>query len=171
MEWGLDMGAVTPEDLEAFIGLFDASDWDQVSIELDDFALHLSKLPEQASPLRSLTVNPVADRTASTPTRSAAPSPQPLADSSPEEVALPAGWLEIRAPHLGTFYRSPKPGAGPYVDVGQRVESDTDVCLLEVMKLFTTLRAGLAGVVRRVCAKDSQMVESGDLLFVLEPVT
>jgi acetyl-CoA carboxylase biotin carboxyl carrier protein len=164
------VGAVTPEDLEAFIGLFEASDWDKVSIELDDFALHLSKSHEQASHERSLLAGQAADRTASTPTRTSASVPEAVAESPSAEAVVPAGWLAIRAPHLGTFYRSPKPGAAPYVDVGQRVESDSDVCLLEVMKLFTTLRAGSAGVVRRVVAKDSQMVESGDLLFVLEPV-
>jgi acetyl-CoA carboxylase biotin carboxyl carrier protein len=156
--------------LEAFIGLFEASDWDKVSIELDDFALHLSKSHEQASPERYSLAGQAADRTASTPTRTSASVAQAAAESPSAEAVVPVGWLEIRAPHLGTFYRSPKPGAAPYVDVGQRVESDSDVCLLEVMKLFTTLRAGSAGVVRRVVAKDSQMVESGDLLFVLEPV-
>jgi len=165
------VGTVTPEDLEAFIGLFEASDWDQVSIELDDFALHLSKSHEQGSPARSSVAGKMAERAASTLTRSSTSAPQPIAESPSGEVDVPAGWLEIRAPHLGTFYRSPKPGSSPYVDVGQRVEPETDVCLLEVMKLFTTLRAGSAGVVRRVVAKDSQMVESGDLLFILEPIS
>ena len=47
----------------------------------------------------------------------------------------------MRAPNLGTFYRAPKPGAPPYVAVGQRVEAATEVCLIEVMKLFTSVRA------------------------------
>jgi acetyl-CoA carboxylase biotin carboxyl carrier protein len=82
---------------------------------------------------------------------------------------VPEGWVGIRAPHLGTFYRAPKPGAPPLIDVGQAVGEETEVCLLEVMKLFTTLRAGKSGTVRRVCAADAQMVESGDILFLIEP--
>ena len=60
----------------------------------------------------------------------------------------------VRAPNLGTFYRSPKPGAPPYVQVGQRVEPSTEVCIIEVMKLFTSVHAGFRGVVRQVLVED-----------------
>jgi biotin carboxyl carrier protein len=75
----------------------------------------------------------------------------------------------IRAPNLGTFYRAPKPGAPPYVEVGQRVEPDSEVCLIEVMKLFAPVRAGLAGVVREIRARDGEMVEFDQALIVVEP--
>ena len=52
----------------------------------------------------------------------------------------------MRAPNLGTFYRAPKPGAPPYVSVGQRVEPTTELCLIEVMKLFTSVAAGVTGI-------------------------
>jgi acetyl-CoA carboxylase biotin carboxyl carrier protein len=77
--------------------------------------------------------------------------------------------LVIRAPNLGTFYRAPKPGAPPYVEVGQRVEPDTEVCLIEVMKLFAPVRAGLSGVVREIRARDGEMVEFDQALIVVEP--
>ena len=82
---------------------------------------------------------------------------------------VPAHWVAVSAPNLGTFYRSPKPGAPPFVEVGMRVEAATDVCLLEVMKLFTTVKAGHGGTVRRVCVNDADMVEHGQTLFYIDP--
>ena len=77
--------------------------------------------------------------------------------------------MAVKAPHLGTFYRAPKPGVAPFVEVGQAVEPSTEVCLLEVMKLFTTVAAGAKGVVRRICVDDAVLVEFGQTLFYLEP--
>jgi biotin carboxyl carrier protein len=49
------------------------------------------------------------------------------------------------------------------------VESETEICLIEVMKLFTTLKAGVKGIVKKVCVKDAEMVEFGEPLFYIEP--
>ena len=78
--------------------------------------------------------------------------------------------MAITAPNLGTFYRAPKPGAAPFVELGQSVDADTEICLLEVMKLFTTVKAGAKGIVREICVGDSEMVEFGQTLFLIEPV-
>ncbi len=73
----------------------------------------------------------------------------------------------VRAPNLGIFYRSPKPGSKAFVEVGSTVAADTEVCLVEVMKLFTTVRAGHAGKVHAVLADDGAMVEAGQPLFAI----
>ena len=70
---------------------------------------------------------------------------------------------------VGTFYQAPKPGAPPYVEVGQKVDADTEVCLIEVMKLFTPVKAGVDGTVREICASDAQMVEYEQVLVIVEP--
>jgi acetyl-CoA carboxylase biotin carboxyl carrier protein len=82
---------------------------------------------------------------------------------------MPAHWIAVTAPNLGTFYRAPKPGAPAFVEIGQNVGPDSELCLIEVMKLFTTLKAGVKGILKRVCAKDAEMVEFGDVLFYIEP--
>ena len=82
---------------------------------------------------------------------------------------VPANWVAVNAPNLGTFYRAPKPGAEPFTEVGQAVTADTEICLIEVMKLFTALQAGVAGTVRRICVPDGSMVEYGQTLFYIEP--
>lgn len=60
----------------------------------------------------------------------------------------------VRAPIFGTFYRAPKPGASPYVSIGQKVEPETELCLIEVMKLFTSVTSGVAGTVQKILAED-----------------
>lgn len=74
----------------------------------------------------------------------------------------------IEAPNLGTFYRSPKPGAAPYVEVGQAIAAGQDLCLIEVMKLFTALRSEVIGTVVAVLVEDGAMVESGQPLFAVK---
>jgi acetyl-CoA carboxylase biotin carboxyl carrier protein len=89
--------------------------------------------------------------------------------SPPKQSAAPDHWITVRAPYLGTFYRSPKPGAPPYVELGQPVEPMTELCIIEVMKLFTSINAGVSGVVRRVLVEDSELVEFNQALFLIEP--
>ena len=93
------------------------------------------------------------------------------AEPTPEasKAILPEGMTAVTAPNLGTFYSAPKPGAPPYVEVGQNVSAETEVCLIEVMKLFTPVKAGVSGVIREICVSDGQMVEYEQLLIVIEP--
>ena len=77
--------------------------------------------------------------------------------------------IVIRAPVVGTFYRAPEPGAPPFVEIGQAVEPDTIVCIIEVMKLMNSIRAGARGVVTQVLVDDSATVEPGAPLIVLDP--
>ena len=91
----------------------------------------------------------------------------PAPDEPP--AAREDGAHTIDAPMLGTFYRAEAPGAEPFVDVGSEVEPDTVVCLIEVMKMMNSIRAGVAGRIVEVCAENSQLVEYGEPLFRLEP--
>jgi acetyl-CoA carboxylase biotin carboxyl carrier protein len=79
------------------------------------------------------------------------------------------GAILIHAPMLGTFYRSPKPGASPFVEVGQMVTEDDVLCIIEVMKLFNTVKAGVRGRITKILAKNGQMVEFQQPLFLVQP--
>jgi acetyl-CoA carboxylase biotin carboxyl carrier protein len=70
---------------------------------------------------------------------------------------------------LGTFYRASAPGATPFVDVGARVQPDTVVCLIEVMKMMNSIPAGVTGEIVEVCAQNGEVVEYGEPLFRVEP--
>jgi acetyl-CoA carboxylase biotin carboxyl carrier protein len=85
------------------------------------------------------------------------------------EDSLDEGTFPIRAPIMGLFYDKPHPGAVPFVKVGSVVNEDTTVCLIEVMKLFQSVRAGLNGVISEVCVKDTEIVENGQILFRIQP--
>ncbi len=75
----------------------------------------------------------------------------------------------VEAPMIGTFYRAPSPGAAPFVEIGTHVQAGDPLCLIEVMKLYTTIFSPKAGFVREICAADNELVEYGRALFVIEP--
>ncbi|HSQ81518.1 MAG TPA: acetyl-CoA carboxylase biotin carboxyl carrier protein [Casimicrobiaceae bacterium] len=85
------------------------------------------------------------------------------------DAAVPEGMVVVKAPMVGTFYRAPSPGAASFVEVGDKVQADTVVCIIEVMKLMNTIHAGAVGVVREVRVENSQPVEYGQVLIVIEP--
>ena len=66
---------------------------------------------------------------------------------------------DVPSPLLGTFYRSPKPGAPPFVEVGATVTEETIVAIIEVMKLMNTVRAGVRGTVTEIIPSDGSLVE------------
>ena len=105
---------------------------------------------------------------ASTPAATAAPAPAGLPVVAAPDV--PAGATVVCAPYLGTFYRSPKPGSPPYVEVGSMVSAESELCLVEVMKLFTSVRAGVAGTVVQVLASDGELVVADQPLFAVMPL-
>jgi oxaloacetate decarboxylase alpha subunit len=93
--------------------------------------------------------------------------------SAPAEVAVQvaeAGTIRVESPMVGVFYRSPQPGAPPFVEVGDVVTAGQVLCVLEAMKLFNELKAEADGRVRSIHADNGQPVEFGTLLFELEPI-
>jgi acetyl-CoA carboxylase biotin carboxyl carrier protein len=160
------MGKVTAEDVEALVEVFDASDWTELHVAFEGFEIYLSKDPAGHLAPSKPAQGAVASVSAPASSPHATPR-QPIPAAS--KGAIADGLAAVCAPNLGTFYRAPKPGAPPYVELGQRVEVDTEVCLIEVMKLFTPLKAGLSGTVREILASDGEMVEFDQLLFLIEP--
>jgi acetyl-CoA carboxylase biotin carboxyl carrier protein len=163
---------VKSEDIEALIELFEASGWDEMHLEIDGLELFLSSDPQarlQAEPQHPTVAHTAASAHAHATTPQGmghlAPPPAPAKEVS----SAPEGCVAVNAPNLGTFYRAPKPGAASYVELGQSVTADTEICLIEVMKLFTSVRAGTAGVIREICVDDAEMVEYGQTLFYIEP--
>jgi acetyl-CoA carboxylase biotin carboxyl carrier protein len=91
------------------------------------------------------------------------------ADPGAEAQAVAGDLLTIAAPMIGTFYRAEAPGAPPFVRVGARVEPETIVCLIEVMKMMNSIPAGVAGTIVEVCAENAELVEYGAALFQVAP--
>lgn len=159
-------------DLELLIEDFKRSSLREVHGKFGDLEVYLSQDAD------ALGLDAPRQRISAAPASAAAPAaaPAPAAHGAAVPAAAPAtegNWpadaTVVRAPYLGTFYRSPKPGAAPYVELGATVTADAELCLVEVMKLFTAVRAGVAGKVAEVLASDGELVAAGQPLFVILP--
>jgi acetyl-CoA carboxylase biotin carboxyl carrier protein len=93
-----------------------------------------------------------------------APSAAPPPASEPE--AAPEGHV-VKAPMVGTFYRSPSPDAKPFVEVGQAVKEGDTICIIEAMKLMNEIEADASGTVKAILVENGQPVEYGQPLFIL----
>lgn len=169
---------ISQQDLESLLELFDRSEWREMRVQGYGVELFVSKDPNArlADPVAAMprgVAQVAVQAPAATPvTRQVPPERAEVPGTSGTlhvTATTQAHWVPVRAPCLGTFYSSPKPGSAPFVAVGQRVTADTEVCIVEVMKLFTTVRAGVAGTVREVMVKDSELVEFDQALLLIEP--
>ena len=162
------MAKPTPADIENLIELFNRSEWDEMHLKTDDLEIFLSNDPQACRPSAQGVPAPVAAPLALSAGPAAVPAAA-AASAHAAQVSIPAGMVAVRAPNLGTFYRAPKPGAPSYVEVGQAIDADTEVCLIEVMKLFTPVKSGVKGTVRQIVVNDGTMVEYEQILVIIEP--
>jgi acetyl-CoA carboxylase biotin carboxyl carrier protein len=130
------------DDVREILRLIDESEVEELRIETETLSLHV--LRGDAKPARAEEASPAAERR----------------DAD--------GLVTIEAPMLGTFYRAEAPGATPFVEVGARVEPDTVVGIIEVMKMMNSIPAGVAGTIVEVCAGNAEPVEYGAALFRVE---
>ncbi len=135
--------SLSDDDVGEILRLIDESDVEELRVETGGLSLYVRR--EAASAPREQVTEP---------------EPEPAT-----AAASDGNLLAIRAPMLGTFYRAQAPGRPPFVDVGERVEPDTVVCLIEVMKMMNPVPAGVAGTIVEVCAENAELVEHDVLLF------
>ena len=167
---------LTAKDVAEITRLLEESSFDELSLELDGLKLTLRRNGGAAAAVSGAPAAPAvsgappgpgapgAPGAPAAPDASAPATPVSQPDSS--RTAPSAGaTLDVTAPLLGTFYRAPKPGAPPFVEVGSRVEEESIIGIIEVMKLMNTVRAGARGRVVDVLAKDGALVEYGETLM------
>ncbi len=164
-----DKPKVTAEDLENLIEIFNQSAWDELHLEADGLEIFLSNDPNALAPRQASGAAASIGTTAQVVAPSSVPATAVSLAGPSGHAPIAEGQVAIRAPNLGTFYRAPKPGAPPYIEIGQQIEIITEVCLIEVMKLFTPVQGNVRGVVRESRARDGQMVEFDDVLIIVEP--
>jgi acetyl-CoA carboxylase biotin carboxyl carrier protein len=143
--------ALSDDDVREILRIIDDSDLDELRIETDGLSLHVVRAG----------VAPIAEPE---PDRRVA-KPKPAFQDAP---ASPEDGLAIVSPTVGTFYRAPAPGEPPFVEVGTRVEPDTIVCIIEVMKMMNSVPAGIAGTIAAMHVENAQPVEYGQPLFRVE---
>jgi acetyl-CoA carboxylase biotin carboxyl carrier protein len=128
----------------------------EVEVEREGVRIRLRR---EAAPVAAAPAGPLS--TAPTPVGSLVAAEAAGADE--------AHLLTIEAPMVGTFYRAPAPDAQPFVREGDRVKKGQVVCIVEAMKLMNEIESKVAGRVAKVLVENSQPVEYGQPLFLLEP--
>lgn len=157
--------SLNAKEVAEILRALEASSFDTLELEMGGVKLSLRR----SGAVSSGTALPTA------PARDAAPVLAPIraasmsAAPSSTPVEVPPGTRTVTAPLLGVFYRAPKPGEAPYVEVGQRVAADTIVGIIEVMKLMNTVRAGCSGEIVAIPARNGELVEYGEALLFVRP--
>jgi acetyl-CoA carboxylase biotin carboxyl carrier protein len=165
---------LTEDDVLHILKLIDESKFDYFQLEVGELKITVSKgepIPISSSPASApVSQSPKAAVVEAPKATPAAPAPLPQTSASNIEAKAAAeGLLPITAPLLGTFYVAPEPGAPPFVQVGTAITEDTTVGLIEVMKVFNSVRANVKGTVTQVVAQNGQFVEYGQTLFLVKP--
>ena len=152
---------LTAKDVAEIMRLLEESSFESLSLEIDGVKLTLKRNAARAAQSSADSTSPPA---ADAETRSSWPTPRTKAEPPAEP-----GLLEVTSPLLGIFYRAPRPGEPPFVEIGCRLEEDTIVGVVEVMKLMNSVRAGVKGEVVEILARDGAPVEYGEILLRVRP--
>jgi acetyl-CoA carboxylase biotin carboxyl carrier protein len=185
-----------PDDIAEIVKIFNDSELVELRLEIGGNRLYLSKAagagPAWEAPVASRRAaaapgptGPGASADAASAPAASQPGASELADPSsaapsgpptsgpPTSGAAPAAALthlvDLTSPLLGVFYRRPAPDKPPFVEIGSEVGPDDPVCIIDVMKMFSRVPAGVAGRVVEILAEDGQLVEHGQVLMRLEP--
>ena len=157
---------LSDDDVLEILKLFEQSKFDFLELQHGERRITVSKGGfavtaggAGASPAMSsgATTSPAAS--------AAAPAPQPV----PQAAAATEGLVPLTAPMVGKFYAAPSPADPPYVQVGTKVEVGGTVGLIEVMKVFTSIKTETAGTIENILVGNGDFVEFGQTLFLLRP--
>ena len=151
---------LTAKDVAEIMRLLEQSSFDSLSLEIDGVKLNLqrgSAVPDrQAAPVSSAPEAPAASKHAKPAGSKVKPPSEP-------------GLSDVVSPLLGIFYRAPKPGEPPFVEVGSKVDEDAVIGIIEVMKLMNSVRAGVKGQVVEILAENGALVEFDEILMRVRP--
>lgn len=149
--------------LQELVALMVDNDLIELDIRDGEESVSLSRPSANAQPVYQA---PPPAPTHAAPAPAAPAASAPAADSSPADNG---NLVAIESPMVGTFYTSSKPEAPAFVKVGDRVDPDTVVCLIEAMKVFSEVKAEVSGVVKQIVTKNSDSVEFGQTLMLVDP--
>jgi acetyl-CoA carboxylase biotin carboxyl carrier protein len=149
--------------LEQIIKLMSANDLNTVDVRDGEKRVILKRGAVQ----QAMTYAPAPTGLAPSAGSSSAPSPATPSVTAPpaEDTTL----VPIKSPMVGTFYSAPTPDSKPFVSVGTAVSDDSDICVIEAMKVFNNIKAEIRGTISRVLVTNGQTVEFGQTLFLVKP--
>jgi acetyl-CoA carboxylase biotin carboxyl carrier protein len=163
--------------ITSLVDTLDRSNFDFLQIDVGNMKVTIGKgsLPPPggtapATPATPATVQVTAAAPASaTPTAAASGSlAAPAIASTPPAAAPQPGWKPVTATTMGRFYSRPDPKSPPFIKLGDKVTAEDTIGLIEVMKLFNAIPAGVSGTVAQVCVEDAAVVEFGQVLLYVQ---
>ena len=162
---------LTHDDVQAILKIIDAAEHlDEIELVHGGFRLRVVRNSTGGGGHRQTEVVALSPPPAVAAAQAETSAPaMPAAARQAAETPVPDGAIAIRAPMLGTFYRASAPGEKPFVEVGQRVRADDTVCLIEVMKLFNSIRAGVDGEIVQILVENAALVEFNQPLIFVAP--
>ena len=165
---------LTNDDVAEILALLDSLPYDELDLQTPRFRLTLRRGPggwtEESQALTEPTAVTPASPAPASPPSAAEPAMPGVADETESDSEWDAaGLVAVPAPLPGTFYRAPRPGAAPFVEVGGEVHEDTVVAIVETMKLMNSVHAGLHGRVAEICLENAEPVSQGATLMWIEP--
>jgi len=161
---------LTEDDVLEILKLFEQSKFDFLQLEQGERKITVSKGgygPAGADAVRAAVSLATSAAVAAASAPVSAPAPQPAA--TPALSSIPDGLVTVTAPMVGKFYAAPAPSDPPYVAVGSKVAVGATVGLIEVMKVFASIKTETAGVIERILVLNGEFVEFGQPLFLLRP--
>jgi acetyl-CoA carboxylase biotin carboxyl carrier protein len=153
-----------PDDVRDVLRALDSSGLDELHLEVADWTLTVRRAGAGGwTAEHQVRRAPVIEHAPAVEAAGAAAEP-------PADAGIPEGLVAVRPPLLGTFYRAPQPGAAPFVEVGDPVEEDTTVGIVETMKMMTPVHAGVRGTVAEFRTANGEFAELDAVLLLVEPV-
>lgn len=163
---------LTYKEVAEIIKIIDASNLDELVIEMDGAKMHIRR-NATGGPAAALPASMLSTSEASAARSAEAPVTEAPAATRSSKAATPAadlgGNAAVRSPMVGVFYRAPSPKDPPFVEVGSKIKRGDPLCLIEVMKLFTTIAADRDGRIAQILPANGDLVEFDQVLFVVEP--
>jgi acetyl-CoA carboxylase biotin carboxyl carrier protein len=160
---------LTNEDVAEILALLDSLPYDELDLQTPRFRLTLRRTPGGWTEESQVVADPAV--VTSIPDGFPAAQRESETSASADGGAERAGLVAVAAPLPGTFYRAPRPGAAPFVEVGGEVAEDTVVAIVETMKLMNSVHAGMSGRVVQICLENADPVTQGATLMWIEPGT
>jgi acetyl-CoA carboxylase biotin carboxyl carrier protein len=158
--------------VKKLVEMLDQSSVDSIEISTDKgMKIRISKTPQQRGTLQVAPTMPIPMPVApSLPARATPSESLPAVGEGEGPKAEPKSkLLEVKSPMVGTFYKSPEPGAPAYVTAGARVFKGQILCIIEAMKIMNEIESEFSGVVREILVEDAHPIEYGQVLFRIDP--
>ncbi|WP_029919308.1 acetyl-CoA carboxylase biotin carboxyl carrier protein [Nevskia soli] len=156
--------------IKTLIELVEESGISELEVKEGEESVRISRQPTGAPMPAQYYAPPPQQLTAPAPAPAATPAPAPVAAAPAAPAPKAADNRHIvKSPMVGTFYRSPSPGAKSFVEVGQTVKAGQTLCIIEAMKMLNQIEADRAGVVVEVLADNEKPVEFDQPLFAIDP--